>query len=211
MSLFIRNEKEEDFKEVENITREAFWNLYVPGCDEHLLVHNIRKHKDYIKELDFVALIDDKIVGNIMFTHSYVECEDGSKFPTITFGPLSVLPEFQNQGIGSSLMEYALHKALDEGYNVVVIYGYPDYYSRFGFKNAKEFNITNPEGKYPAAHLILELVDGALDNINGKFIESSVFQPDKDELEDFDKQFPIKTKEVTDSQKRFEEMVCKYL
>ncbi|MDY6957979.1 MAG: N-acetyltransferase, partial [Halobacteriota archaeon] len=100
MNINIRREEETDYRVVEEITREAFWNLNVPGCEEHYLVHCLRKHPDFIRELDYVAEIEGKVVGNIMYTKSFVVDEDQDKIDTITFGPLSVLPEYQRKGIG---------------------------------------------------------------------------------------------------------------
>lgn len=106
MSIIIRLENEKDYHEVENLTREAFWDLYQPGCTEHLIVHNIRKGSSFIPELDFVALSDDKIVGNIIYSKSTVVDKDNHKHGVITFGPISVLPSFQKQGIGSALIAH---------------------------------------------------------------------------------------------------------
>ena len=104
MNIEIRNETEKDFREVEELTREAFWNLHVPGCNEHYLVHQMRSHPDFIKELDFVAVCDGKIVGNIMYTKASLIDENGQEMAIVCFGPISVLPEYQRKGIGSSLI-----------------------------------------------------------------------------------------------------------
>lgn len=98
MNIQIRNERESDFRQVEELTREAFWNHHVPGCDEHYLVHVLRSHPDFIAELDFVAIVDDKIVGNIMYTKAHLINEKNDKMDVITFGPVSVLPEFKEKG-----------------------------------------------------------------------------------------------------------------
>ena len=66
--IVIRNETEKDYKTVEEITRKAFYNIYVLGCMEHYLVHIMRDHEDFIKELDFVIELDGKVIGNIMYT-----------------------------------------------------------------------------------------------------------------------------------------------
>ena len=105
MEIQIKNETEKDYREVEELTREAFWNLYVPGADEHFIVHNLRKSKNFIKHLDLVAVHQDKIVGSIIYTLSYIEDEFNQKHEVITFGPVSILPEFQNKGIASAVIE----------------------------------------------------------------------------------------------------------
>jgi len=95
MDILIRNETENDYRAVEEITREAFWNLYFPGCHEHYLVHIMRDHADFLKELDFVAECDGKIVGNIMYTKAWLVDETGKEMDIVSFGPISVLPEYQ--------------------------------------------------------------------------------------------------------------------
>ena len=100
--IVIRNEIKSDYRKVEELTREAFWNLYVPGCNEHYIVHIMREHKDFISELDLVAELDGKIVGNVMYTKSYLVDQTGNKKEVLTFGPISVLPEYQRKGIGKN-------------------------------------------------------------------------------------------------------------
>lgn len=211
MKFYIRNEEEKDYRDVEMLTREAFWNLYRPGCDEHYLTHVLRTSPDFIPELDFVAILDDKIVGNIMFTKSYIISNDSKKHETITFGPLSVLPAYQKQGIGKALVEHAKEAAKKLGYRAILIYGFPSYYKKLGFVSAKEYGISNSEGLYPAAHQVLELYEGALSNISGKAYESESMYVSEEMADEFDKRFTPKKKEVTTSQKQFEEMVTKYL
>ncbi len=173
--LVIRPEEPADYREVEEVTREAFWNHHVPGCDEHYLVHIMRYSRDFIPELDFVAGLDDKIVGNIMYTKSVIKQTDGNEFPVITFGPISVLPELQKQGIGSALIERSFDEARKLGHKVVVIYGFPSYYRRFGFESCVRYNISNIDGRYPKAMQIFELEKGSLENVSGIFLESPVY------------------------------------
>lgn len=208
--LIIRNENEKNYREVEEITREAFWNLYVPGCNEHYLVHQLRDSADFISELDFVAVLEDKIVGNIMFSKSYIIDSENNRFDTLTFGPLSVLPSYQHQKIGTALVKHAIEKASQLGYSAIFIYGYPDYYQRFGFRPAKDFGITNGEGRYPMAHMALELQEGSLNGVQGKAYESDVFQMSEQEAEEFDREFSPKEKQNTESQDRFAKMVTAY-
>lgn len=115
MNIEIRLEEESDHREVEELTREAFWNLYVPGCNEHLILHSIRQSDDFIPELDFVAIHDGRIVGNIVFSRSKIVDPNGVEHPTITFGPVSVLPELQNRGIGTALINHAIKAAVSQG------------------------------------------------------------------------------------------------
>ena len=209
--MIIRNEQEKDHRVVEEVTREAFWNLYTPGCDEHYLVHLIRKSPDFIPELAFVAELDNRVVGSIFFTRSYIIDKDDARHDTITFGPISVLPEFHRQGIGSALIEHAKEAAARQGHKAILIYGYPGYYKRFGFLHAKAFGIGNPEGKYPLAHMVLELYEGALNGISGKAYESEIFQINERASQEYDDLFEPKVKEVLPSQKIFEQTASSFL
>ena len=101
----IRNEKEADYKIVEDITRRAFYNLYIPGCIEHYLVHIMRGHEDFIAELDFVLELDGQIIGNIMYTKAKLVDRNGKEKEILTFGPVSIAPEYQRMGYGKMLME----------------------------------------------------------------------------------------------------------
>jgi predicted N-acetyltransferase YhbS len=125
MDIQIRNETDKDFREVEELTREAFWNLYFPGCNEHYLVHVMRKHQDFIKEMDFVAEFDGKIIGNIMYTKAWLVDENSEEKEIICFGPVSVLPDYQHQGVGSALIKYTKNIALKNGIKGIVIFGNP--------------------------------------------------------------------------------------
>lgn len=201
--ILIRPEQTADHRIVEELTREAFWNVHVPGCNEHLLVHKLRDHQDFIPELDFVAVAEGKLVGNIMYSRAKVIDRDGYEHPVLTFGPVSVLPERQKQGIGAALIEHSGRAALVLGYESILIYGDPGYYCRFGFRPAEAFSITNAEGRFHPALQALELTAGALAGISGRFCESPVYHLDADEAAAFDADFPPKEKFVTESQRAF--------
>jgi len=203
MGISIRNEVESDYREVEEITREAFWNLYVPGCHEHYLVHVLRGHPDFIHGLDFVAVDDNKVIGNIMFSRSYVVNETGEKADTITFGPVSVLPEFQKKGVGSALIRHSIAKASEAGYKAIIIYGDPHNYCRHGFKNGKDHGVSDPEGNYPYGLLVLELEKGVFEGHSWKFYASGVYMIDSSASEEFDKQFEPKSKGYKHTQELF--------
>lgn len=200
MNISIRLEEEDDYRHVESMTREAFWNVYKPGCDEHLLVHKIRKVPAFVKELSLVACDDDKIVGNIIYSKAKVINGGNKEFEVLCMGPIGVLPPCQGQGIGSLLMNYSIAKAKQLGYKAIIIFGNPDYYHRFGFINAKEYGIQTSSGENFEEFMALELYDGGLNGISGKFYEDKVFTIEKDELEIFEKEFPPKEKRVTDTQ-----------
>lgn len=101
----IKNEEEIDYEEVEEITRKAFGNLYIPGCGEHYLVHVMRSHKDFLPELDFVIEVNNQIIGNIMYTKTKLIDKFGEEKDILTFGTVCILPEYQRKGDGKKLME----------------------------------------------------------------------------------------------------------
>lgn len=210
MEIELRLEEEKDYNLVENLTREAFWNLYLPGCDEHLLIHNMRAKKEFVKALDFVAIHDNRIIGNIVYVEAKITNGD-KEYNVLTFGPISVLPEYQNKGVGGKLINHTIVLAKNLGYKAILIYGYPEYYMRFGFKVCKEYNITNSEKKYPAALLVLELYPNSLKGVEGIFNEGDVYKVDQTELIEFEKAFPLKEKQICKSQARFLEMANKFL
>jgi predicted N-acetyltransferase YhbS len=210
MNIDLRLEEEKDYFIVENLTREAFWNYHSPGCDEHLLIHNLRKSNEFIKELDFVAINDNKIVGNIVYAKVKVKNND-MEYTVLTFGPISVLPEYQNNGIGSKLINHTIKLSMEMGYKGIIIYGDPEYYKRFGFKESKQYKITNKDKKYPVALLVLELYPNALNGIEGIFNEGKTYEVDKNEIEEFDKKFPKKDKGYSKTQERFNELLDKYI
>lgn len=202
--ITIENETQEDFGEVEVLTRKAFWNLYVPGCEEHYLAHILREHEDFVPELDFVAkTADGNIVGNVMYTRTKLVNEDGAELPALTFGPLSVHPDYQRRGIGKRLLEYSFRKAQTHGYGVIVIFGDPGNYVARGFQSCRKFGVSTPDGKYPAAMLVKELREGTL--ADGKWIyqESPAYAYDSAEAAEFDKRFEPLKKEWQPSQETF--------
>jgi predicted N-acetyltransferase YhbS len=199
MNILLRLEEEKDYNSVENLTREAFWNVYKPGCDEHLLVHNIRKKKEFIKALDYVAIFNNEIIGNIVYAKAKI-IDISKEYDMLTFGPVSVLPMYQKNGVGKKLIEHTITKSKKMGFNAIIIYGNPKYYERFGFRNSKEYKITDMEGNYNDALMALELYPKSLENINGKFFEGEAYKIDKKELEIFEKNFTYKEKLVLDTQ-----------
>ena len=180
----IRNEKETDYRRVEEITRKAFWNLYVPGCVEHYLVHIMRSHDDYIPELDFVIEVDNEVIGNIMYTKAKLIDESGKEKDILTFGPVCILPEYQRKGYGKKLIEYSFEKAAELGYDVIVIFGNPGNYVSLGFKSCIKYNVCLDNGAYPTAMLVKELKPGALDGRKWVYHQSSVLDINEQEASD---------------------------
>jgi putative acetyltransferase len=203
MDSKIRNEMKKDFGEVEALTREAFWNLYFPGCNEHYLVHRMRNHRDFVKEMDFVAEYNGKIIGNIMYTKAWLIDENSQEKEIISFGPISVLPEYQRKGIGSALINHTKNIALGKGIKGIVILGDPHNYCKHGFKSAKDLNISDMNGEYPYGMLALELEEGAFGDHTWKFKYSDAFNVNEEEVESFDKSFESKEKGYAYSQDIF--------
>lgn len=193
-NLIIRKEKEEDFYNAEYMTKKAFWNLHNPGCDEHYLVHLLRKSEDYIEELSRVAELDGKIVGAIYYSKAYI-LDGDRKAEIITFGPLCVDPEYQNMGIGGALLEATIKIAREMEYRGIVIFGEPGYYPKHGFKTCDNFGITTKDGGNFSSFMGYEIVPDAFASVSGKFYESEIFEqlyPDK--VEEYDKNFPYMEK-----------------
>lgn len=203
MMLNIRNEKETDYKLVEDITRKAFYNMYIPGCVEHYLVHIMRGHEDFIPELDFVLELDGKVIGNIMYTKAELTDEEGSKKEIVTFGPVSVLPEHQRNGYGKMLIEHSLNRAAELGYEAVVIFGSPSNYVSSGFKCCKKYNVCVKKGKYPAAMLVKELKPGVLDGRIWFYSDSPVMSIDEGKAREFDDSLEKMEKRWMPSQEEF--------
>lgn len=203
----LRLETQEDYRTVESITREAFWNLHVPGCDEHYLTHVLRKSPDFIPELDYVAVLGDEVVGNIMYAHSIIRSYNNQVHKAVTFGPVCVLPQYQQHGIGRKLISHTLGLAKEMGFSIVAIYGYPDYYTKYGFESAEKYDIRTKEGMFNPGLQVMELIPGALSGIHGYFIEAEVYTLDADAAELFDATFPPKQKEVTPSQQKFTDAI----
>ncbi len=203
MNLSIRQETAEDHRDVDTLTRQAFWNLYVPGCNEHYLAHILRSHPDFIQTLNFVAVLDDQIVGSIMYTRSRIVNRDEKNIDTVTFGPVGVLPEYQRRGIGTELIRHSTEIASRMGYGLVIIHGSPRNYCKHGFKGSKSYNICNSDGKFPVSLLVLELKKDLLSGQQWKYVDSDVFNFGEDEAEKYDKQFPPMKKEYRYTQEEF--------
>lgn len=208
MEINIRPEKEADHHPVEVLTREAFWNLYRPGCDEHYTAHRMRGHEDFLPELTFVAEVDGKIIGSIMYTHSWVINEAGEKIQTATFGPLCVHPAWQRRGVGTALIEHTRDLAAQKGYPAILILGDPHNYVKHGFKTGRDMNVCTLDGRYPLGLLVLELRPGFFASGQPwKFQTSTVYAFDPAEAETYDARFPPKEKKHQYSQELFSMLV----
>jgi len=198
MNLTIRQAKEIDFKETESLTREAFWDLYKPGSDEHFVLHKIRESKSYIGELDLILTPDRRIIGHIICTKARIVDSMNQDHIVLCVGPFSIMNEYQGKGYGSKLMEYCIEKSSELGYVAMILFGNPQYYHRFGFRNAIEYGISTKEGLNFDPFMAKELQNDGLKEIHGKFYEDESYSVDLAELNEFEKQFPYKEKHVTD-------------
>lgn len=201
--LLIRREKETDHQTVEELTRKAFYNLYVPGCTEHYLVHIMRQHEDFLPELDFVIETGGQIIGNIMYTKAKLVSESGEEKAILTFGPVCISPEYQRMGYGKMLMEYSFTQAAALGYQVIVIFGNPGNYVSRGFKSCKKYNICLEDGTYPAAMMAKELKPDALDGRKWIYRDSPVMQIDEQEAQRYDDSLEKLEKKYQPSQEEF--------
>ena len=195
--LTLRLEQPEDYRIVENLTREAFWNVYQPGCMEHYVLHCYREDSDFIPDLDFVLETDGKIIGHIMYVHSEIVQEDGTHIPIITFGPVSILPEYQRQGYGKKLIDYSLEQAEKMGFGAVAITGNIEVYGKSGFVTGKSKNIYYGEEPDSEYFLVKELKPGFLNGVIGTFRDPEgyfVCQNNPEGFEAFEKTFPEKEK-----------------
>lgn len=204
MNIKIRHENKNDYRAVEEVAREAFWNLYFPGCAEHAVVNKMRKSKDFIPELSFVIEVDGKIAGAIFYTHSKIVSDDNKEFDTISFGPVFISPKFHRMGLGRKLITHSIEEAKKLGHKAITTLGYPYHYEPYGFVGGKKYNISMEDGKFYKGLLVLPLYEGVLDNISGYVVFSEVLDATEEEIEEFDKSFPYKEKKVQDSQKEFE-------
>lgn len=201
--LNIRNETPADHQTVEDMTRRAFYNLYVPGCVEHYLVHIMRDHEDFIPELDFVLELDGQIIGNIMYTKARLTDEAGIEKEILTFGPVCVMPEYQRQGYGRKLIDHSFEKAVALGYDVIVIFGSPVNYVGRGFQSCKKYNVCVEGGKYPAAMMVKELKPGALDGRKWFYHDSPVMAVSEEDAQQYDAGLEPLEKEHQPSQEEF--------
>lgn len=202
MKIIIRNEQNKDIGKTEQLARDAFWNVYIPGAYEHYIVHTMRQHEDYIKELAFVIEVDDEVVGAIYYTHSKI-VNGTEEYSTITFGPVFIAPAFQQRGLGKMLIEHSINKAKEMGFKAIMILGYWEEYSKYGFVSGKKYGVAMPDGKFYKGLLILLLDKPNLSEFGGIASFSNVLEPSIAEVEKYDKTFCYKEKLILASQKKF--------
>lgn len=195
--IIFRLERQEDYREVENLVRESFWNVYRPGCSEHYVLHVLRDDPDFIKELDFVMEKNGRLIGQNIFVKTVIAADDGRNIPVLMMGPICITPELKRQGYGKKLLDFSLERAAELGYGAVLFEGNIGFYGKSGFTYAKSFNIRYndmPADADTSFFLCKELIPGYLDGVTGAYqTPQGYFVPDED-VEAFDKDFPVKEK-----------------
>ena len=195
----IRLETEKDYREVENLIRESFWNVYRPGCYEHYVIHVLRNDPNFVKELDFVMELKDsgKLIGQNMFMKTIIKSDDEKNIPVLTMGPICIAPDLKRKGCGKFLLDYSLEKAAELGFGAVLFEGNIDFYGKSGFDYSSKFGIRYhdlPEGADSSFFLCKELIPGYLDNVTGIYFTPQGYYVDDSKVDEFDKNFPPKVK-----------------
>ena len=214
----IRLEQPKDYREVENLTREAFWNVYHPGCTEHYVLNQYRTNQDFIPELDFVMEEGDdeyqspsKIIGHVMFSKADIILDDGTNFPSWTFGPISIHPDYKRKGYGLKLLNYALGKAKEMGIGLLQMEGNIEFYKHAGFGLASKLNIhyhDMPKDEDVPFFLAQELISGYWGNREGTYCPPKgyfVADENPEAFEAYEATFPQKEKLRLPGQLGYEE------
>ena len=199
----IRLERKEEHREVETLVREAFWNVYRPGCLEHYVLNRLRNDPAFVRELDFVMEMDGKIIGQNMFMRATISADDGRDIPIMTMGPICIAPQYQKQGYGKLLLDYSLEKAAELGCGALCFEGNIGFYGKSGFDYAKNFGLRYhglPVDADASFFLCKELLPGYLDGVTGVYAPPAGYFVDEQEAEDFDRQFACKDKLILPGQ-----------
>ena len=199
----IRLEKIEERRQVENLVRESFWNVYRPGCLEHYVLHCLRNDPAFVPELDFVMEKEGRLIGQNIFMRAVIKADDGREIPIMTMGPICICPGLKRQGYGKILLDFSLKKAAELGCGALCFEGNIDFYGKSGFDYASNFGIRYhglPEGEDASFFLCREMIPGYLDGITGEYATPKGYFVDEAEAEAFDKAFPHKEKLVLPGQ-----------
>ncbi len=193
----IRLEEAGDHREVEELIRGSFWNVYRPGCSEHYVIHVLRNDPAFVKELDFVMIKQGRIIGQNMFMKTVIEGDDGREIEVLTMGPICIANDLKRQGYGKELLGYSLEKAAEMGFGAVLFEGNIGFYGKSGFDYASRFGIRYhdlPEDADASFFLCKELISGYLDGVTGVYQTPKGYYVDDKDVEEFDKSFPPKEK-----------------
>lgn len=195
--IIIRRETPSDYDAVEHLTREAFWNVYRPGCTEHYVVHVLRKDPAFVPELDLVMERNGQLIGHVMYMRAKITADDGRELPVMTFGPISIHPDFHRQGLGKRLLDESMERARELGAGALCIEGNIAFYGKSGFVVAGTKGIRyhgEPEQEMVPYFLMKELRPGFLDGVTGVYHTPQGYYVDETKAEDFDRNFPPKEK-----------------
>ena len=193
----IRLEKQEDYRKVENLVRESFWNIYRPGCSEHYVIHVLRDDPAFVKELDFVMEKGGRLIGQNMFMRTVINADDGRDVPVLTMGPIGIAPEFKRRGYGKKLLDYSLERAIAIGFGAVLFEGSIDFYGKSGFDYSSQFGIRYhdlAEDADSSFFLCRELIPGYLNDVTGVYQTPQGYYVRNEDVDEFDKTFPHKEK-----------------
>lgn len=188
-----RLETEADRSAVEHLIREAFWNVYRPGCLEHYVIHVLRDDPAFVPELNIVMEEDGEIIGQNLFVRSQIATDDGDSVQVLTMGPISIRPELQGQGYGRALLDYSLDQACQMGFGAVCIEGDIGFYGPSGFRPASELGIRyndEPADADTPFFLCCELIPGYLSDVSGAYDTPQGYYVDENEAEEHVRAFP---------------------
>ena len=195
--LTIRFEEPKDYRTVENLIRESFWNVYRPGCSEHYVMHVLRDDPAFVKDLDFVMEKAGVLIGQNMFMRTVINADDGRDIDVLTMGPICITPDLKRKGYGKILLDYCLERATEMGFGAVLFEGNIGFYGKCGFDYASKFGIRYhdlPEDADASFFLCRELIPGYLDGITGVYQTPKGYYVDDADVELFDRSFPPKEK-----------------
>ncbi len=196
-NYIIRSEKTSDHRNTEDLVREAFWNVYRPGCSEHYVLHVLRDDPAFVKELNFVMEQHGRLIGQNIFVRTVINADDGRDIEVLTMGPICISPELQHKGLGRALLDYSVKKAREMGFGAVLFEGNINFYGKCGFDYARKFGIRYldlPDGADQSFFLCKELEEGFLDGVTGVYRTPQGYYVPDEEVEEFDKSFPPKQK-----------------
>ena len=195
--ICIRLEQIEDYRAVETLIRESFWNVYRPGCSEHYVIHVLRDDPAFVSDLDFVMELDGQLIGQNLFMRTVIDADDGRTIPVPTMGPICIAPALKRKGYGKRLLDYSLERAAARGFGAVLFEGNIAFYGKSGFDYASSFGIRYhdlPEDADASFFLCKELIPGYLDGVTGVYQTPQGYYVDDADVEAFDKGFAPKQK-----------------
>ena len=199
-NTIIRRETPDDFRAVENLVRESFWNVYRPGCQEHFVLHRLRDDPAFVPELDLVMEKDGELIGQNMFMRAHIQANDGRDIPIMTMGPICVAPAYKRQGYGKLLLDASLEKAAALSCGALCFEGNILFYGKSGFTYASDFGIRYhglPEDADASFFLCKELIPGYLSGVTGVYGPPEGYfaaEKEPEAFEAFDALFPPKEK-----------------